>query len=301
VALDRGGLRPIFIGRGVLDFCICFQCTKKDPIVIRVPKQWDRDNSPNVVKIFQEGKTMEDKLHSNDRIGVVVNKIPGSANVLEVLGVDYYCHGNISLAEACAEAGYDADGILEGIYNAVPERPPRCERDLSKAGMNRLLDHMTEQHYDFVFDVMPQLTQLVKRVVHRHGKSHPELIELEHLFDLLREELGLHVLKEENLLYKLIGQFASGDTSARPDDELPEKQLHFLEEEHANVISLLDKIRTLSNGFVAPEDACTAYRSMLKKMKQLELKIHRYIHEENNILFPRALQIVESSIPPHLN
>jgi len=237
---------------------------------------------------------MEDKLHSNDRVGVVVNKIPGSANVLEVLGVDYYCHGNISLAEACVEAGYDVDGILEGIYNAVPEKTPRCERDLSKAGMNRLLDHMTEQHYDFIFDVMPQLTQLIEQVIRRHGKSHHELIELDHLFSLLREEVGLHVLREENLLYKLIGQLATKDKDVRPDRELPAKQIRFLEQEHLKVIAILGKIRSLCNGYVVPEHACMAYRTMLKKLKQMELNVHRYIHEENNILFPRALEMVET-------
>jgi regulator of cell morphogenesis and NO signaling len=240
---------------------------------------------------------MEDKLHSNDRIGVVVNKIPGSANVLEVLGVDYYCHGNISLAEACAEAGYDVDGILEGIYNAIPEKTPRCERDLSKAGMDRLLDHMMEEHYGFIIDAMPQLTRLIRQVIRRHGKSHPELIELEHLFTLLREEIGLHVLKEENLLYKLIGQFSSGDTGVSPDDESPEKQIQFLEQEHVNIINILAKIRHLTKGYVVPEDACIAYRAMLKKIKELELNVHRYIHEENNIIFPRVLQIVEGSVP----
>ncbi|MBC8287943.1 MAG: DUF542 domain-containing protein [Nitrospinae bacterium] len=234
---------------------------------------------------------MENKLNSNDTIGVLVNKIPGSAKVLEELGVDYYCHGNKSLAEACTETGYDPDGILEGIYNTVPENTPRSERDLSKAGMYRLLDHITEEHYGFVLGATPQLTRLIKQVVTRHGKSHPDLIELDNLFALLCEELGRHMLKEENFLYKLTRQFESGNEIENLGDELPVKQMRFLEQEHLNATNLISKIRRLTNGYVVPGYACSIYRSMIYKMKRLEFDLHRHIHEENNIIYPRALQI----------
>lgn len=232
---------------------------------------------------------MKSKLNSNDTIGVLVNKIPGSAKVLEELGVDYYCDGKKSLAEACEKTGYDADGILEGIYNSVPENIPRCERDLSKANMYRFLDHMTEQHYGFVLGVTPRLTQLIKQVIDRHGKSHPDLIDLNNLFALLCEDLGRHMLKEEKVLYKLTRQFESG--YEKLEDELPAEQLQLLEQEHSSAINLISKIRSLTNGYVVPEYACPTYRSMLKKMKRLEFDLHRHIHEENNIIYPRALQV----------
>jgi regulator of cell morphogenesis and NO signaling len=233
---------------------------------------------------------MENKLNSNETVGAMVNKIPGSGKVLEELGVDYYCDGDKSLAEACAEIGYDPDGILEGIYNTIPENIPRCERDLSKADMYRLLDHMTEQHYGFVLGVTPSLNRLMKQVLTRHGKSHPELIELDNLFTLLCEDLGRHMLKEENLLYKLTRQFESGDEITDLSDELPEKQVQFLKLEHSNAITLIGKIRHLTNGYVVPEYACSVYRSMIQKMRKMEFDLHRHIHEENNIIYPRALQ-----------
>ncbi len=234
---------------------------------------------------------MENKLNSHDTIGTLVNKIPGSAKVLEELGVDYYCQGDRSLAEACTESGYDPDGILEGIYNTIPEKASRCERDLSKASMYRLLDHMTEEHYGFVLGATPQLTRLIKQVVTRHGKSHPDLIELNKLFALLCEELGRHMLKEEKTLYKLTRQFESGNEIENLGDELSVKQMQFLEQEHLNAIILISKIRSLTNGYVVPGYACSIYRSMTNKMKRLEFDLHRHIHEENNIIYPRALQI----------
>ncbi len=238
---------------------------------------------------------MEKLINTNNTIGELVNKIPGSASVLEELGLDYYCNGENSLAESCAKLGYDPDEILKGIYNTVPEKPARCERDLSQASMDRLLDHVTEEHYSFVLGATPLLNQLIKRVVTRHGKAHPDLIELENVFSLLCAELGSHMQNEEKLLSKLIQQFESSDEIANFCDDLAEKEMQTLKKDHSNAIDLVSKIRRLTNGYVIPEYACSTYRSMLKRLKKLELDLHRHIHEENNIIYPTALKILETS------
>lgn len=238
---------------------------------------------------------MENTLNTNNTIGDLVNKIPGSAAVFEELGLDYYCHGKNSLAEACAQLGYDPDEILKGVYNTVPEKPSRCERDLSKASMQRLLDHVAEEHYGFVLGATPLLTQLIKQVVSRHGKSHPDLVELENVFSLLCEEYGHHMLKEEKWLKNLSRQLESGDEIVDLDDDLPEKRMEILKQEHSNAMNLINEIRRLTNGYAVPEYACMPYRSMLKRMKTLELDLHRHIHEENNIIYPRVLKILETS------
>ena len=121
---------------------------------------------------------MENTLNTSNTVSELVNKVPGSAAVLEELGLDYYCQGEYSLAEACLQLGYDPDEILKGIYNTVPEIPLRSERDLSKASIHRLLEHVTEEHYGFVLGATPLITQLIKQVVTRHSESHPDLIEL---------------------------------------------------------------------------------------------------------------------------
>ncbi len=231
---------------------------------------------------------MEDKLNSNSTIGTLVNRVPGSATVLEELGMDYYCHGDSSLAEICAQTAYDPDEILEGIYNIIPEKVSRQERDLSKAPTHRMLDHITEEHYGFVLGPAPLLTRLINQVITRHGKSHPDLIDLGNLFALLCEELGRHMLEEEKTLYKLVRQFELGVEAKKTDIILPEGQIIFLKQEHWNAIKLIENIKKQTNGYCAPEYACPTYRLMLKKLKKLELDLHRHIHEENNIIYPRV-------------
>ncbi|MBT5470591.1 MAG: DUF542 domain-containing protein [Nitrospina sp.] len=232
---------------------------------------------------------MENTLYSNNNISSLVSNIPGSAMVLEELGIDYYCHGNSSLAEACAEAGCNPDEILEGMYNVTPEMTPRRERDLSKAGLDRMLDHVTEEHYGFILGVTPVLNQLMKEVVTRHGKSHPDLIDLNDLFTLLCEELGAHMLKEEKMLHKETRRFESSGQMESASKTFPKNQMQRgLEYEHLRAISHIKKIRRITNGYAAPEYACPDYRTLLWKMKKLELDLHRHICEENYIVYPKA-------------
>lgn len=48
-------------------------------------------------------------------------------------------------------------------------------------------------------------------------------------------------------------------------------------------------IEKLTNGYKVPEDACNSYRFVLKQLKNFEAALHRHIHLENNIVFPRAI------------
>ena len=61
--------------------------------------------------------------------------------------------------------------------------------------------------------------------------------------------------------------------------------------DHEAVASLLGRLRSLTGGYAVPADACNSYRSMLERLAALEADTHRHVHEENNILFPRAVEL----------
>ena len=61
--------------------------------------------------------------------------------------------------------------------------------------------------------------------------------------------------------------------------------------EHDEVANGLARLRTLTAGYEPPVDACNSYRAMLDRLRTLEHDTHRHVHEENNVLFPRALAL----------
>ena len=53
----------------------------------------------------------------------------------------------------------------------------------------------------------------------------------------------------------------------------------------------LDEIRLLSKNYALPEDACASYSLLYRMLDEFEEDLHLHIHLENNILFPKALEL----------
>lgn len=60
--------------------------------------------------------------------------------------------------------------------------------------------------------------------------------------------------------------------------------------EHDVAGAALAQIRELTNGFTLPAGACNTYRVMYSSLAELAEDMHRHVHKENSILFPKALE-----------
>jgi regulator of cell morphogenesis and NO signaling len=64
-----------------------------------------------------------------------------------------------------------------------------------------------------------------------------------------------------------------------------------MEHEHDDAGVLLSELRTITDGYAAPEWACETFRALYHGLSELESAMHVHVHLENNILFPRALAL----------
>jgi len=62
-----------------------------------------------------------------------------------------------------------------------------------------------------------------------------------------------------------------------------------MEHEHDSAGEALRAMRRTTKDYTAPEEACVSYRALCQALGEFESDLHRHIHLENNILFPRAL------------
>ena len=67
--------------------------------------------------------------------------------------------------------------------------------------------------------------------------------------------------------------------------------IKMMEAEHEEAGEILRKIAKLSNNYTPPEGACNTYRAFFAKLDEFEQDLHQHVHLENNILFPKALQL----------
>lgn len=232
---------------------------------------------------------------ADETLGEIAAKDLRKAQVFRKFGLDFCCGGKKTVKEACAEKGLDVTRVEQELQQA--NQNPSATRALPFNDWDPgfLADYIVNTHHTFVRQNLPDLTTYAQKVARVHGDQHPELIEINSLVEGIHEELSSHLLKEENILFPFIKQLEQAKKTKQPLERphfgTVENPVRMMEAEHESAGADLEKIRALSNNYSLPEDACGSYKMLFSMLEEFESDLHIHIHLENNILFPKALEM----------
>lgn len=230
-------------------------------------------------------------------VGRLVAEHPEWACVFEQYNLDYCCNGKNSLQEACRNKGVSLDAVLEKLSVIDKNKLPADAQDWMKTSLRELIDHIVVCYHQPLGEELPRLGRLIEKVVRAHGDKHPKLLELADIFKLFREQLELHMQKEELILFPGIsGIEAGGPPRVFGCGGGVEHPIEIMMQEHDDAGESLAKMRHLTNDYIPPADACETFKVLLHSLAKLELDMHQHVHKENNILFPRALELATSAV-----
>lgn len=210
-----------------------------------------------------------------------------AATVFEKYGLDFCCKGKRSLHQACAENQIHIDDVLYDLQEVIKDEEKIT--GFHAMSLSELIDFIVKVHHTYVRFNLPQIFSYVHRVASKHGYKHPEMIEVFELVSTLRNEMEEHMNKEEQLLFPKIRQLEQKHTFESlvqlksPIDDM--------EDDHLVVGTILSEIRSLTDNYTAPIDACTTFRLALASLQAFEIDLHQHVHLENNIVFPRAIEL----------
>ncbi|MDX2044403.1 MAG: iron-sulfur cluster repair di-iron protein [Acidobacteriota bacterium] len=220
---------------------------------------------------------------------------PGATRVFEKIGIDYCCGGGRTLADACATFHVPIDLAIQSLEDAGRTKPADDQINWQARSLTDLIAHIQDTHHVFTRQELGRLEQLVEKVCSRHGEHHPELLRLRELFLLLRDDLLPHLLKEEQVLFPYVIQLekaVSNETAApMPFFGTVQNPVRMMMMEHDTVGDLLREMRSACGNYVPPQDACFSYQTLFQALREFEADLHQHIHLENNILFPRAVEM----------
>jgi regulator of cell morphogenesis and NO signaling len=218
---------------------------------------------------------------------------PAAARIFEKFGIDYCCGGERSLTQACSAAKVSIREVADAL-----EAPPslqREDRDWQNCSLAELTKYIVEKHHGFVRQEIQRLIPLFARVVGAHGQNHAELEQIQSSFQALAEELTLHLMKEERMLFPYIEQLESavccGGRLVPPMFGTVQNPVRMMAMEHDSAGELLRGMRDLANGYALPPDACVSFKALYQALQEFEADLHQHIHLENNTLFPRAVNL----------
>lgn len=222
---------------------------------------------------------------------------PASIRVFEKFGIDYCCGGRKPLAQVCQERSLDLQSVLAAIERAT-NGAAEASPEWTSASLEALCEHIVKTHHDYVRREIPRLWQLAQKVVARHGETHPELVRIQQLIRGAGEDLIQHLSKEEQILFPSIVNMERNLSSCGPRSlgcfGSVRNPIRVMMAEHDAAGDALAQMRQLSHDFTPPEGACPTYTGYYHALSEFEQDLHRHVHLENNILFPRAIEMDES-------
>ena len=221
----------------------------------------------------------------------IVNEDHKAAKVFEKYGLDFCCKGKRSLQMACEEKDLLVETIAEELDLAIGKNEPPVV-DYNKLPLSALSDFIVNTHHDYTKKELPQIFHYLQKVSSKHGDRHNELYQIFEKFSELKDELEMHMRKEEYILFPRIKELERA-TYAPASGINIQAPVVVMEDEHEHAGNLLKEIRQLSDNYNPPVDACTTYRLSFAALQAFEADLHQHIHLENNILFPRAIKLSE--------
>jgi regulator of cell morphogenesis and NO signaling len=204
-------------------------------------------------------------------------------------GIDFCCGGKKSLSLVCSQKGLDPYKIFDQLNQPSAHEPLPIQKNWDSLSLPELVENILVNHHFHMREVLPELTQTMKKVLKAHGLGHPELQQLSKTLQALRDDLEPHMLREEAILFPIIQKLGNGNSASEKVLRQIRKPIQVMTEQHEDLGNLLKTMRELTNNYFVPDDACNTFIYLYKELEALENDLFIHTHKENNILFPKVL------------
>ena len=233
----------------------------------------------------------------NQTLAEIVTANHEAASVFEKYHLDFCCKGKRPLLEACKEKNLPGEQIAKELNEVINRSSITDGSLLNYISLTQLCDYIVDTHHAYVRQSSKQISFYLEKIANKHGLRHPELLQIFKLFTALSEEMTSHMYKEENILFPRIKELEIHNTGnvplGLPASGYIEAPIAVMEHEHDSAGSLLEQIRNKTNDYTPPADACTTYGVAFASLRAFEADLHQHVHMENNILFPRAVEMIK--------
>lgn len=222
------------------------------------------------------------RVHTHIPIGEIAASLPHVTRLLDVIGVDYVLHGNLSLRDACAEAGVDPSMVRKSIESLPHDE---LAHNWADASMDELLVELRDRRHPKMRVMLADTATLLAELPAGEAGLGP----LREAFAALCNELGPHLTREEHMLFPVVQHLE--DCWTRNEHLAMNfvggigRPVATLFSDHVQLIDRLNRVR----GAAMKIDDDDATRSrVLDAITDLEHELREHIHLENNVLYPRA-------------
>jgi regulator of cell morphogenesis and NO signaling len=232
---------------------------------------------------------------STQSIREIVTQYPASAKVFHRFDFDLCLQADLSLERACEELQLSVDQVLEKLSDSEARERGGMALDPATLSLSRLVQHIVRVHHHCVRQDLPRLAEMASKLAAIRGERAPELAKVAELIEKLRSEMYTHIKKEEQVLFPFISQMDQESIVAYPSSHACFRSvthpIFMMEQEHESAEHIVAEIISLTNHFEPPSWACTTHIALFNGLREFEADLKQHVHLENDVLFPRAIQL----------
>ena len=225
----------------------------------------------------------------------IVARQPSAAGIFHRFDFDLCLQGDLSLEAGCQELQLSVDQVLEKLADAEASGSGSRALDPEKLSLSRLIQHIVRVHHTCVRQELPRLAEMALTLSAKRSDREPQLSLIAELVETLRGEMYAHIQKEELVLFPFISQMDQESIVAYPPAHACFRSvthpIFMMEQEHESTDNIMAEIIQLTNHFESPSWACATHIALFSGLREFEAELRQHVHLENDILFPRAIQL----------
>lgn len=233
-------------------------------------------------------------IQENQIIGELVAQDYRTASVFKKYGIDFCCQGNRTINEACEKKKLDSKQVINDLDDLAHSQASGA-MDYQTWPLDLLADYIVKKHHRYIEEKTQEIKPYLDKICRVHGERHPELFEINEHFNATAGEMAMHMKKEELMLFPFIKKLEKAKQEniaiEKPHFGTVQNPIQMMMSEHDTEGNRFRKIEALSNHYTPPQDACNTYRVTFALLQEFEQDLHLHIHLENNILFPKAIEL----------
>jgi regulator of cell morphogenesis and NO signaling len=185
-----------------------------------------------------------------------------AAAIFEKYGIDFCCHGQVSIDEACEKRNIMTEEVMRDLKSLTEANS--CCFNFASLPPSMLADHIEEKHHHYIEEKTPVIQRYLDKVCSVHGTRHPELYEINRIFNDSAADLAQHMKKEELILFprirKMEGLTRNGVEAGTIPAGLVQTPIQMMMNEHAVEGDRFKEIEALTHQYQAPPDACNTFK-----------------------------------------
>ena len=231
-------------------------------------------------------------IQPTESIDVTADKDYRKSHLFKSMARDVLYNGDESIHEISEETDIAPERLMSA-FEQITMGNTISSREFDDWDLDSLIDYIITTHHQYAKTNAVIIHDLAQKVANDHCRKHPELIKLTTEIFLFFHDLLNHMKKEEQVLFPNIKELVKNKNYSKKGVYttfgLIRESVKLMQKEHQGTVEYIKQFHEITNKYMLPDDACSSYKNLFKRMKEFEANFLLHVYLENNILFPKAL------------